>query len=314
MIDAAAIWACAQGCEHAFAALVERDCLAEGARWWHKIEVDPWRVVWAVVGDRAAISAPLGDLWANALWREMGERAKGGETDAVPANDPDQKVEVVTALGQDHGACTFGIRPVATDEAMGEVEEAQVLAPVERDDLAEPSAGDDLVDRAEEGSIAQDVRDLQDPPVALGELRQEDRVFGCRRHRLFKKDVVAERQEPDSAGEMLAIHGGVHQPLSKLWTLGKLFPRAKLALGRDMVGLREARTTPFIGLGDGNEPHIFWMAFGVAAVGKIPAVSRADHDELDWLCHCCVSLLLCGLDGLERAIHEHHDPEVVAVG
>ena len=62
---------------------------------------------------------------------------------------------------------------------------------------------------------------------------------------------------------------------------GDLFPGPELPLGRDPVGVREPRAARIVWLDDGDEFGLVRVPLGKSAVGEVPAVSGADHDQLD---------------------------------
>src|SRR5207247_3267097 len=62
---------------------------------------------------------------------------------------------------------------------------------------------------------------------------------------------------------------------------GDLFPRPERALGRDPVPMRGPRAARIVWLDDGDELGLVRVSLGESAVGEVPAVSGADHDQLD---------------------------------
>ena len=92
---------------------------------------------------------------------------------------------------------------------MGEVPVGKVFVPLERHDVAEPTARDHVVDGAKERCVAQHVADLEDAAPLLGGVDQLNalRRRGC--HRLLQQHVVAGREQRQGAGVVGAIHGRV---------------------------------------------------------------------------------------------------------
>src|ERR1700730_2150771 len=120
---------------HSFGRSVERDrgngearrILAEA------IEVDTRREVRAGVRDGTAVSAAVGYFGTHRVVREMRERAGRREL-LAPAEDPDEEIEIVAALREDHRPRPRRVSPVAADVAVREVPVDEVLSPIDGDD------------------------------------------------------------------------------------------------------------------------------------------------------------------------------------
>src|SRR5438270_5832739 len=82
-----------------------------------------------------------------------------------------------------------------------------------------------------------------------------------------------------------AVHRGVDGRGRERGPRHQLVPRAELALGRYVVGLREAGTPSGVGLGDRDEADLVGVVECVASVGVEATSTGADHDELERLAH-----------------------------
>ncbi len=136
---------------------------------------------------------------------------------------------------------------------MREVPVDEVLSPVDGDDRTETVGRDDFANGEEERRVAQDVRDLQQPPVRFGGARDLEALAGCRRDRLFEQHLVAGREKSERARPMLTFEGRVDQRRRERRSAGDVLPGAELAFGGYRVRVREPRPTLIVRLDDGDE-------------------------------------------------------------
>ena len=96
----------------------------------------------------------------------------------------------------------------------------QILIPLERDDVAESAAHDEVVHASKEWRIAEYVADLKDSAESCRGLHHlHTFASGCG-HRLLQQHVVASLEQGQRAGMMRAVHGGVDSCSSELRSLG----------------------------------------------------------------------------------------------
>ena len=231
-----------------------------------------------------AIGAALRGAGRCVLGAIMEQRAKGAQPLHRP-QVPEQDVEVVAALGQDHGAGETAAAPLASHVGVGHVPEAHVFSMLHGDDIAQAAGGDDVVKRGEEGSVAENVAEHQDAPGPLRGLHQAHAILHRGSHRLFQQHIVAGLQRGDGGADVQVIQradeGGIgHLPLGQ-----QVLPGAKPALRRDVVGLGEAGPSDIVRLGDGDEAYLVGVCQGVRTVGVVAPVASADQDGFNRLGH-----------------------------
>ncbi len=159
-------------------------------------QIDTRRRKGAFRFDRAAVSAPERDFRTNCFRFEVHQGAHRTEPFHWHAKVPDQNVEVVTALRQDHRVGKRLVAPVAAYETVGHVPVGHVFSVFYRDDLAQHTGNNDLVEAPPERSVAQHMADLQRAARTFGGLHKLHTARKRVSHRFFQQHVVA------------AFHGG----------------------------------------------------------------------------------------------------------
>ena len=121
---------------------------------------------------------------------------------------PDQDVQVVAALGQDHGAGEGLVAPVAAHEAVRHVPVGDIFPVFHGHDLADDAGFQDFMELAPEGCIAQHVADLQHAPGPLGCLHQLDAALQRVGHGFLQQHVVAGLHGGDGRRHVHLVLGG----------------------------------------------------------------------------------------------------------
>jgi len=126
----------------------------------------------------------------------------------APTEDPHEKVQVVTALRQDHRARALRVAPVPANVTVREVPVDEVLSPIDRDDRAEATRRDDLAEREEEGRVAEHVSDLEEPALRLGGGGDLEALARCGRDSC--PCVALRSGRPESPMRARPVHGQTH--------------------------------------------------------------------------------------------------------
>src|SRR5687768_12747513 len=108
----------------------------------------------------------------------------------------------MAAFGEYHRTGKPFASPIAADKAMRHVPIGDVLAVFDRDNVTKPSRVENVVQRAPEGGIAQDVTDLENAPVALCRLNQLNAACQCVCHWLLKQNMVVGIKGGDGGSNM----------------------------------------------------------------------------------------------------------------
>ena len=218
------------------------------------------------------------------LGAEVRPGAEAGHCDwHRPGLHPHDQVEVVAALGHQHGGAGVGPAPLAPDEPDRHVVVADVLDGLDADDVADYAGGHSLLDRAVEGCVPQDVADHD---VAAAASRRFDQrahlVFaGC--ERLLQQQVVARVQQRDGGRDVEAVHRAVDRRVSELGPRRQLLRGREAARLRDAEALRRHAPAQLGGIGDADDPKAVGALLGIRGVADA-AMARADDHGGDGAC------------------------------
>ena len=170
-------------------------------------QIDLFRVIGAGFLCRAAVQTAQGAARRGVFRPEVEQRAKGGYPLHAAAAKPDQVVQIVAALCQDHRAGLVLAPPVSAHEAVRLVPVDDVLQRLNIDDLTQPALVDHTLDRAEKRGVAQHVADHHAPPGLAGDTDDLLQLGKGGRDRLFQQNVVALAHGGDRLRHVLPVLG-----------------------------------------------------------------------------------------------------------
>ena len=117
MVDAAAVGAFPEGFGNTFFCQVCGQNVHRPAGFPGQVQLGS--IVQALPGMGTAVQAPLGGTLRRIFRGEMPQRTEAADFFAVLSREPQQNVDIVAALLQNHGAGLPGISPITPDEAVG---------------------------------------------------------------------------------------------------------------------------------------------------------------------------------------------------
>ena len=152
----------------------------------------------------AAVSSALGAVFLP----EVGQGAEGGDLHALLADEPQQDIHIVAALGQDHGAGLGLVVPVAADVAVAVVVEAHLLDGLNSHHIAHSALFDQALDLLVEHGVAQHVADEHPAAHSLGSAGDLHHVSQLVGNGLLQHQVIAQRHSLQGVLLVLRVLGG----------------------------------------------------------------------------------------------------------
>ena len=211
----------------------------------------------------------------------LAEPAQGAERREPPApllGQPQQKVDVMAALGQQDGIRLLRPAEDAAHVAVQHAVQPHANRVVDRDDLAQLARGDQLPDLREVGVVAQHVADAHQHPVLTGQARNFEALVPPLRDGFLEQHVVS---RPDGPHGRVVMHGvGCrHEHHVGVDPRGEeLFVAGEAGRGGQRELPRQAPAALAVELGDGYRPQPLREAVCVFEVFPC-TVSGADDDD-----------------------------------
>ena len=248
-------------------------------------QVDLLRVVGAVCLRPAARRAARRRALGRALRPEVAQAAEGGHPCAPLARQPDEVIQIVAALGQQHERRFLFPAPVAAHEAVRLMPVAHVLQRLDAHDVAHLAALDGLKDLRKERRIAQHMAD-DHAAARLPRCPFDQLHVGLRcGDRLFQQQVVAlfhRRHRMTHMHRVLrADERHVRQPFA-----GKhLLARLKAHVRRNAVASAHGFALFLNRLGHGGDYHLAGEHLAHRCVGILAAAAQAADRHAHGIAH-----------------------------
>lgn len=196
------------------------------------------------------------------------------------AQVPVENVEIVAALGHDHGGGDLSPPPVPSYVRVGHMPRAHVLAVLDRHDVAQTSALNHLPECLEEGGETKNVADVEAGRGAGRSIDEFDTLSQSCCHRLFGEDVISRLQGSEDVAMMGAIGRGNYRRRGYARYCQQGVGIAKAMAGRNAVGITESLDPIRTGVGDGHDPESLGMIERPSSVDEVPALARPDQDRV----------------------------------
>ena len=204
-VDAAAVTSLPQSSQNTFLRLVQRqNTRRPGAE---RLQISFACIKTAILRNRAvqaAIRASIRRIFRFEILQASGR----GNPNRTPAGEPEENVHIMAALLHDHRAGEVAVAPVPAHEAVRHMEVPDVFRMVDRDDLPEHAAVEDLFQPDKERRIAQYMADCHAQALFICFLCYLQAFQWIGRNRLFQKQVPASFQPRHRMDIMVSVSGG----------------------------------------------------------------------------------------------------------
>ena len=234
---------------------------------------------------RLTVAAARGGVRRGVFFAEVGQRAERGHARAPLAQQPQQDVQVVAALLQDHRAGVLLAPPVAAHKAVRLVPVDHVFQRLDRHDPADASRVDHFLDLLKERRVAQHVTDDHLALRLLGGLQHALALGEHGRDGLFHQDVIALLQRGDGVADMLAVLRAHEQHVRQAGLSEHFLGAGKAALRRHAIGLGHIGDLFGHDVRDGDDLHQVRTRQGHGRIGVLAAPTQARDGDGDGLLH-----------------------------
>ena len=211
---------------------------------------------------------------------ELEQGPDGRDSGHGRAQVPVENVEVVAALGHDHGRGDLSPPPIPSDVRVGHMPGTHVLAVLDRHDVTQPSAFNHLLERLEEGGEAKNVADVEGGSGAGRSIDEFNTLSQGRGHRLFGKNVIPRRESSEDVAMVRAVGRGNDRRRSDARYGEQGVGVAKAMAGRNAVGISETLDSIRTRVGDRHDPESLGMIEGPSAVDEVPALACPYQDRI----------------------------------